>query len=129
MLFRQAVFNAAIGNVDDHTKNFWMVLDERGWRISPAFDLLPDFSHRVEHSLAFDLSPSCPDRSTVDSIAQRWGIAFHAPIIDQVIESVSGFAALAREMEVQSAITPIAEDIQNRLQRLSSPSPRRNARP
>ena len=35
-LFRQMLFNAFIGNRDDHLKNFLMLRDEKGWRLSPA---------------------------------------------------------------------------------------------
>jgi serine/threonine-protein kinase HipA len=40
MLFRHMVFNAAVGNVDDHLKNFWMLAKPEGYRLAPAFDLL-----------------------------------------------------------------------------------------
>lgn len=40
MLFRHMVFNASIGNVDDHLKNFWMLGASSGYRLAPAFDLL-----------------------------------------------------------------------------------------
>jgi serine/threonine-protein kinase HipA len=41
--FRQACFNSAVDNTDDHLKNFWMLHDhQNGWRLSPAFDLNPD---------------------------------------------------------------------------------------
>jgi len=31
-----------IGNTDNHLKNFLMLHDETGWRLSPAFDLVPN---------------------------------------------------------------------------------------
>lgn len=39
-LCRQMVFNAMIGNKDDHLKNFCMLHTEEGWQLSPAYDLL-----------------------------------------------------------------------------------------
>jgi serine/threonine-protein kinase HipA len=39
-LYRQMVFNVMIGNTDDHLKNFLMLHDDTGWRLSPAIDLL-----------------------------------------------------------------------------------------
>mgnify|MGYP000937143001 FL=1 len=38
-LFRQMVFNALLGNTDDHLKNFWMLRDARGYLLSPAFEI------------------------------------------------------------------------------------------
>jgi serine/threonine-protein kinase HipA len=52
-LYRQMVFNAAIGNVDDHLKNFWMLARPGGFRLAPAFDLVPDTIGRGEHTLSF----------------------------------------------------------------------------
>ena len=57
-LFRQMVFNAVIGNTDDHLKNFWMIYGAgEGWRLSPAFDLVPDIGRRDEHVILFDTGP------------------------------------------------------------------------
>lgn len=41
-LFRRLLFNIAINNTDDHLRNFEMILGEDGWRLSPAFDLMPN---------------------------------------------------------------------------------------
>jgi serine/threonine-protein kinase HipA len=54
MLFRQMVFNAMIGNTDDHLKNFAMLHGSNGYFLSPAYDLLPDTAQRREHVLHFD---------------------------------------------------------------------------
>ena len=40
-LFRRAVFNAAVTNNDDHPRNHATLRSGRGWRLSPAYDLVP----------------------------------------------------------------------------------------
>jgi hypothetical protein len=40
-------------NVDDHLKNCWMLALPGGFRLAPAFDLVPDISGRGEHPLSF----------------------------------------------------------------------------
>lgn len=40
-LFRRIIFNIAISNTDDHLRNHGMLLDKKGWRLSPAYDLNP----------------------------------------------------------------------------------------
>jgi serine/threonine-protein kinase HipA len=40
-LFRRVVFNAAVTNNDDHPRNHAAIRTERGWRLSPAYDLVP----------------------------------------------------------------------------------------
>ena len=40
-LFTRMCFNAAISNLDDHPRNHAMIAWEHGWRLSPAYDLVP----------------------------------------------------------------------------------------
>lgn len=40
-LFRRMVFNAAVTNNDDHPRNHAMLRRQNGWRLSPAYDLVP----------------------------------------------------------------------------------------
>ncbi|WP_238180079.1 type II toxin-antitoxin system HipA family toxin [Methylobacterium haplocladii] len=40
-LFRRVVFNALISNVDDHPRNHALIADAGGWRLAPAYDLVP----------------------------------------------------------------------------------------
>jgi serine/threonine-protein kinase HipA len=40
-LFRRMVFNAAVTNNDDHPRNHAMLRRPKGWRLSPAYDLVP----------------------------------------------------------------------------------------
>jgi len=89
-LFRQMVFNAVIHNTDDHLKNFWMTCTpNEGWRLSPAFDLVPDIGQRGEHVLFFDLDPVYPGRASLLRLGRSWGVSGAADIIEQVFNSVS----------------------------------------
>lgn len=51
-LFKRMVFNALIGNTDDHPRNhaFLYSFKDKGWRLSPAYDVLPISSSR-QHGL------------------------------------------------------------------------------
>ncbi len=40
-LFRRMVFNAAVTNNDDYPRNHALLRRQQGWRLSPAYDLLP----------------------------------------------------------------------------------------
>jgi serine/threonine-protein kinase HipA len=40
-LFRRMLFNVLCGNRDDHLKNHALLHDGTGWRLSPAFDVVP----------------------------------------------------------------------------------------
>ena len=40
-MFRRMVFNAAVTNNDDHPRNHALLRRQNGWRLSPAYDLVP----------------------------------------------------------------------------------------
>lgn len=40
-LFRRMVFNAMVTNTDDHPRNHALLNDGTGWRLSPAYDIVP----------------------------------------------------------------------------------------
>jgi len=115
-LFRQMAFNAAIGNVDDHLKNFWMLAKPEGYRLAPAFDLVPDITGRGEHTLSFVASSSCPNRSVLMELARAWDVAEAATIIEQVVAAVRTFATSARKFRVQGggSLERVSEDVRKR---------------
>jgi serine/threonine-protein kinase HipA len=91
-LFRQMVFNSLVGNTDDHLKNFWMVHDhEQGWRLSPAFDLIPDISQKEEHVLFFDINGYYLGYKKTVAMGRHWGISKADAIVDQVFDAVRGW--------------------------------------
>jgi serine/threonine-protein kinase HipA len=119
--FRQMAFNAAIGNTDDHLKNFVLLHDSRGWRLSPAFDLVPDIGRNREHTLAIGYSRDTPSRDDLIAVGQRWlNNAVQARhIVQEVVEAVSSFRAVAEHLAVAShSIRFFAADIAGRIERM-----------
>lgn len=63
-LWMRLVFFIAVGNTDDHLRNHGFLLDDRGWRLSPAYDINPQpfagglslsidgFDNALDHALA-----------------------------------------------------------------------------
>jgi len=121
-LFRHMVFNAAVGNVDDHLKNFWMLAKPEGFRLAPSFDLLPDISGRAEHTLSFRSSFACPKYSDLTQIADEWKISHSPEIIARVTRSVRTFTTTAKKFDVRgtASLEAIAEDIRRRLKTLAA---------
>jgi len=116
-LFRHMVFNAAVGNVDDHLKNFWMLANPGGYRLAPAFDLLPDITGRAAHTLSFQSSFTCPNYADLMTIADDWKVDEAKKVISQVTRAVRTFAATARKLTVQGSesLRNISADIRGRL--------------
>ncbi len=119
--YRQTVFNAMLGNTDDHLKNFWMINVGQGYRLSPAFDLVPDVGERGEHSLAFDLGYTPPDKAAWLNIAKTWGVSGAAAMIEEIAEAMKNFVKLAHQCAVpEQNIVKIKADIEARRQRCLS---------
>jgi serine/threonine-protein kinase HipA len=114
-MYRQMVFNALLGNTDDHLKNFWLLADADGYRLSPAFDLLPDTGARREHVLLFDLTPLAPGPQELAALGRKWGIGGAANICQEVEAAVTRFAAIAAVYNVpEPEIHRFQQDIARR---------------
>lgn len=121
MLFRHMAFNAAIGNVDDHLKNFWMLAHDKGYRLAPAFDLVPDISERGEHTLSFQYGYDCPTRDQLSDVARAWSVPDAVAILDEVVGAVGAFAATARKLRVRGGplLKTVLADVQRRTKLLA----------
>jgi serine/threonine-protein kinase HipA len=115
-LYRYMVFNAAIGNVDDHLKNFWMLARAGGFRLAPAFDLVPDISGRGEHTLSMSQGFGCPTGTELIAVAAAWGVARAASIIEDVVKATTAFATTARRLKVRHPgnLQKICADVRRR---------------
>jgi serine/threonine-protein kinase HipA len=123
-LYRHMLFNAAVGNVDDHLKNFWMLARPGGFRLAPAFDLVPDIGGRGEHTLSFQLGFACPTREEMIAIATEWGVEGAERIIEGVVDATSTFSATAQRLEVRQpgTLQKVVADVRRRTDLLSRSS-------
>jgi len=55
-LFGRMCFNAVVTNIDDHPRNHAVLAKDRGWRLSPAYDLTPTPMIALERR---DLAMAC----------------------------------------------------------------------
>ena len=62
-LWKRIVFSVAVSNTDDHLRNHGFILHKEGWRLSPAYDINPNFYgeglalniDETDNSLSFSL--------------------------------------------------------------------------
>ncbi len=57
-LWRRIIFNIAVSNCDDHLRNHGFILTDKGWQLSPAYDINPD-----ENGIGLKLNISEDDNS------------------------------------------------------------------
>ena len=87
------------------------------YRLSPAFDLVPDVAQRREHTLAFQYDFGCPKRQALLDVARDWQVPRAAEVIDLVVKTVATFEAAARRLRVRSGKgrDAIAADVRRRV--------------
>lgn len=118
-LFRQMVFNVLAGNTDDHLKNFSMLNDGNGWRLTPAYDLVPNIGLNGEHVLRIGLDNRVPDRRTLIREAKQFGFKQAKAVeeeLDAIIDAVALWRDAFRLFEVpEDDSRIIGKDIEQRL--------------
>jgi serine/threonine-protein kinase HipA len=114
--YRQMVFNALIGNTDDHLKNFCLLHDGSGYYLSPAFDLLPDTSDRREHGLHFDPDFHFPGLKRLVDLGRQAQIAGSATIVEEIRSALSDWKEVFRRWSVPKAdVQRLSYSIESRL--------------
>ena len=95
-LWRRIIFSIMIHNTDDHLRNHGFLLTDKGWRLSPAFDLNPEPNGT---GLALNISEldNALDLDLARQVAPyfRLGKSVAETIIAQVAEAVSHWRAVA----------------------------------
>ncbi len=121
-LYRQMVFNIMIGNTDDHLKNFIMLHDDNGWRLSPAFDLVPNIGFNREHVLRIGLDSYPPNVETLLAETKHFGIKRRQQameIIEEIYGVVSKWPKVFSKYNVpEKDAESIGKDIGQRLKKL-----------
>jgi len=92
-VFRRMVFNVQAHNRDDHVKNFAFLMDDVSgeWTLTPAYDLMFTAGPGGEHTMTVAGEGRAPDRSHLESLADRAGVAARdaSTIIDEVGTAVA----------------------------------------
>jgi len=120
-LYRQMVFNVMIGNTDDHLKNFIMLHNDEGWRLSPAFDLVPNIGFNREHVLRIGYDNRPPDLETLLQEAGHFGLKRRQQaqeLVMEVHEAVLEWPAIFTSNKVPAKdAESIGKDISRRLEK------------
>ena len=97
-LWKRIVFSICVSNTDDHLRNHGFILSEKGWMISPAFDINPN-----ETSTGLSLNISGNDNSLSFELALETAEYFRLDIdeaekiADEIKSNVSSWKAVAEK--------------------------------
>lgn len=100
-LWRRIVFNIAISNTDDHLRNHGFILNEKGWELSPAYDLNPSIE---KNGLAINIDMD--DNALDFKLAKSVGAFFRLnetemnTILDEVLRVVRNWQSLADQIGI-----------------------------
>jgi serine/threonine-protein kinase HipA len=102
-LFRRVAFNVAIGNRDDHLRNHGFLLSDRGWRLSPAFDVNPSVD-KTEHVLNIDDIDNRPSMELVESTASFYRLTTQLSrrIIGEVLSATRQWQITAKRAGISN---------------------------
>jgi serine/threonine-protein kinase HipA len=100
-LWRRIAFSIAISNTDDHLKNHGFLLTQKGWELSPAYDINPS-TDKKGLALNIDMDDNALDFDLLMSIGAYFQLskAEMKKILDQVKKAVSGWPKKAEEMGI-----------------------------
>jgi serine/threonine-protein kinase HipA len=73
-LFGAMLINQALGNSDDHLRNTSFISSDKGWELSPIYDVLPHWPINSEHACTFDRSVYLPTLNNAINTGQKLGL-------------------------------------------------------
>lgn len=101
-LWRRMVFNILVSNTDDHPRNHGFILTDRGWRLSPAFDVNPSVE-KDGLSMNIDMDNNLLDLDLAKSVAEYFMLSNHLAekIIREIKFGVSKWKSIAKEIGIK----------------------------
>lgn len=111
-LFRRMVFNAGVTNNDDHPRNHALLRRQKGWRLSPAYDLVPTPVISLERrDLALTVGSYGRTASIYNLLSQagRFGLS-----MEEARQEIERIVAIVRQWrDIFSACGVSAKDIEH----------------
>ncbi|AHW60625.1 serine/threonine-protein kinase HipA [Draconibacterium orientale] len=103
-LWRRIVFNIAISNTDDHLRNHGFLLTEKGWVLSPAYDINPSID-KDGLALNIDMDNNALDYELAKSVGPFFRLDNKQMdrIIDEVTTSVKNWRKMAKTIGISNS--------------------------
>lgn len=100
-LWRRIVFNIAVSNTDDHLRNHGFILNDEGWKLSPAYDINPSID-KDGLALNIDMYNNALDFELAKSVGEYFRLNDNQmdSIITEVLIAVKGWESIAKEIGI-----------------------------
>lgn len=102
-LWRRIVFNIAISNTDDHLRNHGFILNQKGWELSPAYDLNPSIE-KDGLALNIDMDDNALDFELAKSVGKFFRLSENEmdATINEVVAVVKDWKAVAKAIGISN---------------------------
>ncbi|MBU2998110.1 type II toxin-antitoxin system HipA family toxin [Cellulophaga baltica] len=103
-LWRRMVFNIAISNTDDHLRNHGFILTEKGWILSPAYDLNPSIE-KDGLSLNIDMDDNALNFDLAKSVGEYFRLSEKEmkTILNEVLPVIKEWKSIAKKIRIKNA--------------------------
>lgn len=100
-LWRRIVFNIAVSNTDDHLRNHGLILNKKGWELSPAYDLNPSIE-KDGLALNIDMDDNALNFELAKSVGEffRLSETEMETIIEEVLTVVRDWKSFAKQIGI-----------------------------
>jgi serine/threonine-protein kinase HipA len=103
-LWRRMAFNILVSNTDDHLRNHGFILTDKGWRLSPAYDMNPN---EMGNELTLNISENSNDLDI--SLALETAHLYQLKsdmaesILKEMIQVLSTWRAIAKKFGISNS--------------------------
>ncbi len=103
-LWRRIVFNIAISNTDDHLRNHGFILNQKGWELSPAYDLNPSIE-KEGLALNIDMDDNALDYELAKSVGEFFRLSEDEmdSIINEIVAVVKDWRTVAKGIGIKNS--------------------------
>ncbi|PRX56270.1 type II toxin-antitoxin system HipA family toxin [Flagellimonas meridianipacifica] len=109
-LWRRIVFNIAISNTDDHLRNHGFILRDKGWVLSPAYDLNPSIE-KDGLSLNIDMDDNALNFDLAKSVGEYFRLNEKEMnvILSEVLTAVRCWKDVAKKLGIKNSEVQLME--------------------
>lgn len=100
-LWRRLIFNIAVSNTDDHLRNHGFIMNEKGWELSPAYDINPSVE-KDGLALNIDADDNSLDLDLAIGVGEyfRLGEDEMNQIIEEILSVISNWKHYAKKIGI-----------------------------
>ena len=103
-LYRRVAFNIIFGNTDDHFRNHGFILTQKGWTLSPAYDINP--STKTYQCLLINEDTEVSDINALRDSCESYmlDLTEASDIIDEVTHTINDWKRVATENQIPLSV-------------------------